>query len=436
MKSSRSILALFAALLGLAAAGPRTQPVQRAIGTIETAPWPYLPGSIVALRVSGFAGPYAFELLGPGSVSENGSYEIPAVSGDTTALLIAGNSAGLAATRIRVTPPPAGRSLLIVASYDDGLVVHDARTFSIAGVLGIGGMPSDVAVDSLGRVAAADTQGSVLTVATLAPWSVSHVDDVVLGDEVAIDGLTDAVFVTDRDIDGRGALTRVNADGKESRVTTGDTAEGLAIDERRQVVYVANANDGTVAEVDARSLRLIRRFHAVDRIFSLALSHDGSRLYGISNQSAGSPFGASGSAVALAPRYPNPRVVARSAPLAFPLGAALDEATHTLFVTDEGLDEVYVLDAQTLRPKHPPLHTCQIPWQPSIDARAERLYVPCAGSNAIDAFDAQTLRRVAGAPFRTGSYPLAVAVWHPSERVLPGKAKPKRVAHRADTASQ
>jgi hypothetical protein len=40
--------------------------------------------------------------------------------------------------------------------------------------------------------------------------------------------------------------------------------------------------------------------------------------------------------------------------------------------------------------------------------------VPCAGADAIDAFDARTLRRISRAPFATGSYPLAVAILHPT----------------------
>lgn len=164
-------------------------------------------------------------------------------------------------------------------------------------------------------------------------------------------------------------------------------------------------------------MRVLRRFGAVSRVFSLALSPDGTRLYAISNQSAGSFFAAPGSAVVLAIRGPTPRVVERSAPLAFPLGAALDAGTQTLFVTDEALGKIYVLDARTLRPKRAPLSTCATPWKPSLDLDRARLYVPCAGANAIDAFDSRTLRRIRGAPFPTGSYPLAVALWRPNQRI-------------------
>ncbi len=329
-------------------------------------------------------------------------------------MLVAGNAAGLASATIRIAaPPPAGRDLVIVASYEDGLVFHDAAKFSVLGVLSTGGASSDVAIDQKGRIATTDTQGTALTIASLAPWIVRRVEDVLVGDEVAVDRTTQSVFVTNRDTDGTGALTRVGLDGSVTRVATGSTAEGLAIDERRQLVYVANTNDATVAAVDARTMRVVRRFRAVRRIFSLALSPDGSRLYAVSNQSAGSPFAAAGFAVAIR-LSGTPRIVARSADLTFPLGVVLDATTGTLFVTDEGSNEVDVFDARTLRPKRAPLRTCTTPWKPAIDFSADRLYVPCAQSDAVDAFDTRTLRRVRGAPFRTGNYPLAVAIWRSS----------------------
>ncbi len=409
----RIVALLLAAFLIAAAA--RSPYGDRATGRIAATSWPYLPGSLIPLQVNGFGAPYHAMLLGPGRLTANDLYEIPQDVQSGEALLVAGNAAGLAAARLRIaTPPSPGRALLVVASYDDGLVVHDAHTFSVIGVLATGGSPSDAAIDARGRVAATDTQGDTLTLATLSPWSVARVGGVPAGDEVAIDSSTGAIFVTNRDANG-GALTRVAADGSVTRVATGETAEGVAIDDRRQIVYVANANDGTVAAVDARSMRVLRRFFVVDRIFSLALSPDGNRLFGISNQSAGSLFAAAGSAVAVAVNASKPRVVARSGDLAFPLGLALDPNAMTLFVTDESLGLIDVLDARTLRPKRAPLHTCSTPWKPSLDPISGRLYVPCARANAVDAIDARTLRRVSGAPFSTGSYPLAVAAWPSSK---------------------
>ncbi len=415
LRTARKVASLLLGALVLAAAIERLPQTRLATERIAATTWPYLPGSNLLLRVDGMAQPYYAAVLGPGHLSDEGIYRIPKMPAHGQALLVAANASGLAMTTLRLaTPPPANRPLLVVASYDDGIVFHDARTFSVLGVLATAGAPSDAAVDRTGRVAATDTQGSTLTVARLSPWSVSRVDGVQLGDEVAIDAATGAIFVTDRGADGHGALTRVTKRGEIARVATGDTAEGLAIDERRQIVYVANVNDGTVAAVDARSMRVLRRFSAAPRVFSLALSSDGTRLYAISNQSVGSLFGAPGSAVTIALDGRAPHVVARSAPLAFPIGVALDPATKTLFVTDEALDSVYVLDAATLRAKHAPIPTCRTPWKPFADDRKPRLYIPCAGADRIDVLDTTTLRRMAGAPFVTGGYPLAVAAWHPT----------------------
>jgi len=404
------------ALAGLVASVPRVPHTRLAVGRIDVASWPYLPGSTLPLRVTGFAGSYHAALLGPGELRPGGIYVAPPATTGTSALLIAGNAVGLGAARLRIAPPPSpDRSLIFAASYDDGLVVHDTGDFSVIGLIATGGAPSDTAADPNGRVAVTDTQGSALTVVTLSPWSIAHVEGVPLGDEIAVDSVTHAIFVTNRDADGKGALTRVLPDGTVSRVTTGATAEGIAIDERRQIVYVANANDGTIAAIDARAMRVTRRFRAVERVFSLALSSDGSTLYAISNQSAGSLFAAPGSAIAIALNGSKTHLRARSGALNFPLGIALDTHDATLFVTEEARSEIDVLDTGTLRAKRPPLKTCKTPWKPTLDEATGRLYVPCASDNSIDVFDAKTLRRVPHAPFATGSYPLAVEIWHPAK---------------------
>lgn len=409
MRAATLLLAIF----GLAATAQQNTQPQRAVGQITASAWPYFPGSIIPVRVDGFPVPYHVALVGPGTLLAGGLYAVPGNAQPGIATLIAGSAYGLAERDVSIRPPPPdNRALIAVVSYDEGVIFHDAVTFAVIGLLGTGGTPSDAAIDLHGRLAATDTQGVTVTIATISPWSVAHVSGVPYGDEVAIDNTTHAIFVTNRDVQGRGALTRVDENGTTARAITGQTAEGLAIDERRQLVYVANVNDGTVAVVDARSMRVVSRFPAVARVFSLALSPDGKRLYAISNQSAGSPFAAPGSVVAIALGQ-RARVVARSANLTFPIGAALDSAGTTLYVTDESLDRVDVLDARTLRPRRPPVPTCRTPWKPSLDPLDERLYVPCARADTVDVFDVRGMRRVSGAPFRTGGYPLAVTVWHP-----------------------
>ena len=411
----RKLAVLVLASLMLAGAKPAKLQPHLAAAMFATARWPYLPGSILPLRIDGITVPYHIAVLGIGQLVQNANaYSVPSTATGGSALLIAGNAHALGAKKLQIASAPrVDRPLLFVASYDDGLVVHDPSSFSVRGVLATGGVPSDVAVDRSGRVAATDTQGSELTLLSLAPWNVEKVGGVVAGDDVAFDPTTRAVFVTDRDYNGSGALTRVGPGGEVTRVVTGETAEGLAVDRRRGIVYVANANDGTIAFVDANTLRVLRRFPAVARVFSLALSPGGDRLYAISNQSADSPFAQPGTAIAISLSGAAPRVVARSADLAFPIGVALDARSDTLFVSDEERREIDVLDARTLRAKRAPLRTCAIPWKLTVDEPSERLYVPCAGDNEIDVFDTRTLRRVAHAPFATGGYPLAVAVWHP-----------------------
>jgi DNA-binding beta-propeller fold protein YncE len=404
------------ALFGIAAftaTAERPVRMHRAAGQITASAWPYLPGSVLAIRVDGFPVPYHVSLVGQGSLSDAGTYALSDAAKPGTATIVAGNAQGIASRSLSIgVPPAADRDAIAVASYDDGLVFHTPGTFSVLGILAISGAPGDAAFDSRGRVAVADTQGDALTVAALSPWSVTRVANVPLGDELAIDSRSSDVFVTNRDVGGSGALTRVAPDGNVTTVKTGETAEGVAIDETRHLVYVANANDGTVAVVDSRTMRVVRRFRAVDRVFSLALSVDGKVLYAISNQSTGSPFGAPGSVVAFAVGTNRPHEIARSASLTFPIGIALDANTQTLFVTDESADVVDVLNAKTLRDRRAPVATCRTPWKPFLDERTHQLYVPCARADRVDVLDARTLRRAAGAPFQTGGYPLAVTVWH------------------------
>ena len=175
-----------------------------------------------------------------------------------------------------------------------------------------GGAPTDVAFDAQGLLSATDTDGDALTQVSLAPWTVRAVAAVPQGDEIAVDAKTQDVLTTDRDVDGSGALTRVARDGSVSRVATGATAEGLAVDSLHDRTYVADVNDASVAVVRTSTMRKIGKIPTVTRDFSLALSGDGRRLFVVSNQSLGSPFGAAGRVVAIALDAAGPRAVASS----------------------------------------------------------------------------------------------------------------------------
>src|SRR5262249_47371073 len=155
------------------ASAERPAQTRRAIGQIAASAWPYLPGSVLPVRVDGFPVPYHVALVGQGSFSDAGVYSLSDAATPGTATLVAGNAHGIAARAIRIgMPPAADRDVVAIACYDDGLVFYDPGNFSAIGVLAIAGAAGDAAFDVRGRVGVADTQGNALTIAALNPWSV------------------------------------------------------------------------------------------------------------------------------------------------------------------------------------------------------------------------------------------------------------------------
>lgn len=402
-------LAILAALALCAAA---QRPAARTVATASLAagPYPYVPGSLIALALDGTSEPAHVEVLGAGTL-DGTMFTVSPNPNDGAPTIVAASRGSLAMQQLAIAPPPDPKQpFLAVASYDAGIVFHEAAPpFRALSALGIGGAPSDVAIDPSGRLAAGTTNGDRFAIATLAPWAPRNLTGIPFSDEVAVDPSSHAVYATNRDVNGAGALTRIAADGTVTQRVLGLTAEGLAIDAARGRAYVANVNDGTISIVDLHSMVELRRFPAVARVFSLALSGDGSRLYATSNQSLSSLFSAAGSAVAFDVTSAVPRRIARSKALSFPLGIALDERRGHVIVTDESDNTIDVLSLHLELLSVVP--TCRTPWKPTVDG--DRLYVPCARSDEVDAIDLRTLHRIPGAPFATGGYPLGVAVWHP-----------------------
>lgn len=405
MRSS-NILAGALALVALAGAAPRHMPHKTGTFKLSVPAGPFISGSRVAVDASGISGTFSISLLGPGSL-ENHDFIAPQVAQSTTATLIGASRDAVAYSTVRIVPAPARkRALVAVATYDNGIALHDPNTFALLGYVPIGGAPGDVAFASDGGLLAPATDGNALTRIGRSPWRLSRTLDVPLGNEVAFEARTGDAFVTNRDAGGYGALTRIGRDGSVTRVKTGDTAEGIALDGRAGLAYVGNVNDNTVAVVDTRAMRVVRTLRSVPRTFGIALDDKRARLYVVSNMSPSMP-GAGGRAAAI--DLHSGRIVASSARLQFPLGVAYDALRGRVFVSDEAQDAIYVLDARTLKSAHAALQTCRTPWRPRI--AGNRLFVPCARSNQVDVIDLRTLRRVAGAPFATGGFPLGVAIW-------------------------
>ncbi len=395
------------ALLFLLGTAPHRAP--QTIGTfrLHVPAGSYFAGSRVRVAAEGVSGPYSLAILGPGSIDRD-AFVAPFVNRPVWTTVVGASSSAVAYAAIRTVPPPASGHVIAVATYRGGIALHDERTFAPLGNFAILGAPADVTFLPNGSFVTSDTDGDTLTRIGRRPWSITNVSGVDSGNEIAADAAGN-VFVSDRDIQGQGALTRVTPDGTVTRVTTGVTAEGIALDSVRHIAYVSNVNDKSIAAVDTQSMRVLQKIPAPERPFGIALDERGRRLYVVSNVSPSmTPGGGFVAEIALDTSAPH--VVMRSANLKFPLGVAFDARTRRVFVTDEAADVVYVLNAATLRPARTPLQTCSTPWRPRVSGG--RLYVPCAGEDRVDVFSLASLSRVRGAPFPTSGYPLSVATWH------------------------
>jgi DNA-binding beta-propeller fold protein YncE len=379
---------------------------------ITTDAGPYIAGSAITLGISGIVGRPAFTVVGPGTI-ENGIYQTPALTQPTHATLIAATPFDVALRELQIVPPPAAsQDIIAVASYGSGIALHRRSDFALIGIVATDSPPGDVAISSAGNIYAPLTDASTMLSITRSPWRIAPTAGVPLGNEVVVDNSTGAIFVSNRDIGGRGGLTRILASNVQ-RIDTGITAEGLALDERSHRVYVGNINDGSVLEVDTRTFLPVRRIKAVERTFGLALDASGRNLFAVSNQNPQMRRGG-GFVARIDLTSPAGRIAARSPNIPFPVGVAYDAKSSRVFATDEDDGNVYVLDAVTLAQSHRPLPACGLPWRPRVDAAARRLYVPCARANKVAIFDLETLRQIRGSPFATGNYPLGVAI--PNQR--------------------
>lgn len=386
-------------------------PHQRTSGAgtfaIVIEPGPYIGGSAIPIRTAGLSlEEPLFSILGPGEIA-GPSYLTPVVRSPARATIIAATSNAVALHELQLVPPPDPRANLIaVATYYGGVVLHSPLDFHIVGIVPIAGAAGDVAIGSNGNLYIPSTDSTSLFVVSRAPWAVSEIGNVPFGNETVFDPTDDTLFVSNRDINGKGALTRVRG-GRVDRVVTGVTAEGLLLDAATHTIYVGNINDDSVVEIDSRTLAIRRRLVSVPRTFGIALDARRRRLFVVSNQNVGMAGGGFVATIDL--NAPRGRLVARSARLAFPLGAAFDPRTDTLFVSDEDTAQVYVLDARTLRPRRSPLQACAVPWRPHLDVVRRRLFVPCAHADRVAVFDVDRLHAVRGSPFATGRNPLGVA---------------------------
>ena len=108
----RKLAVLVLASLMLAGAKPVQLQSRLAAAMFATARWPYLPGSILPLRIDGITVPYHIAVLGIGQLVQNSNaYSVPSTATGGSALLIAGNAHALGSKRLQIASAPrvAGR---------------------------------------------------------------------------------------------------------------------------------------------------------------------------------------------------------------------------------------------------------------------------------------------------------------------------------------
>lgn len=397
-KAASAFPLLFA--LGAAAHGV---PIASGTFAISNPPGPYVAGE-VPLSTTGTSQPVNYTVIGAGTIDDN-IYRVPLLDRAANVTIVASTRNAVALAQLAISaPPPAREPLIAVATYYGGIALHDLRTRALLGIVAANGAPGDVAMDAAGTVAAPLTDGGAMLSVARTPFAVQRIGNVLFGNEITSDG-NGTWFVSNRDINGRGFLTRVS-NGVITRTDTGITAEGLALDNAASRIYVGNVNSNDIAVLNTQTMQLVDRIPAVPRTFGIALDSLRHRIFAVSNRSGTMNAGGSGYVASIDTL--THRQLARSKDMRFPLGAAFDRRTNSLFVTDEDRDWVAVLNADTLREKHRPLHACAVPWRPFLDERRRRLYVPCARANEIAVYDVDRLT-AAGAPFTTGRYPLGVA---------------------------
>lgn len=369
---------------------------------------PFIGGSIIPLREN-FARNSLFAVVGMGTIDGDRFIAPSNLGAPATTTIVAANMGASVSRDILIVPTPSPKTRFVaVAGYYGGLGLHRVNTMKLLGTTPIPGAAGDVASDRNGSLYVPGTTTNSLWHAQRDPWNITARGNVPLGNEVRVALSSGTVFVSNREVDGWGALTQVRG-STVRRIRTGRTAEGLAIDERRNRVYVGNVNDATVLEVNATTLAPMRRISAVSRTFGMALSSVRQLLYVVSNQTSnGGPQ--HGYAAAIDLSKPNAPIIAKTEKLPFPLGVDVDERTNRLFITDESANAVYVFDALTLQRRGPPLRVCRVPWRPHVDAVGRRLYIPCALADKLAVFDLDNLRAVRGSPFKTVRYPLGVDV--------------------------
>jgi len=405
-------------------AGPPTAPLTRPHITIVPVSARVLAGGQLRLRATiagGHVAGIAWSAFGPGAVDADGTYRAPRDPG-AVATVVA-SAGGLAAATVIsiVAPPQAGHAVALVACYDDGAIdVRDADTRFDIGTVTTGDVAAGIAGDaaaSAAFVASGDRIGrfdpSTGSATFSAPVAGARFSEVaVLGH-----GL---VAATDNNAAAHSPGVRLfRTDGRTGppelagSASAGDTPEGIATAAGTSTFYITNVNSNSVQRF---------AFDRTGRAWLTGMAGTGHRPFGVAvderrrllfvadndTPTVSGPGSAPGLDVF---SLPSMRRIARfvtGSANALPLGVSADPADDRVFVTNEGDGDVAVFSMQPMR-RIATIAVGRTPWLPALDGRRGLLEVPNAADDTVTVIDARTLRTIAGgAP--TCGYPTSIAI--------------------------
>jgi DNA-binding beta-propeller fold protein YncE len=362
-----------------------------------------------------------WSVVGPGAINQNGLYRAADVA--ATAEVVASTGNGVAqSVAVRTVPPPQPRVPLILSTcYSDGTVnAYDARDFSLAGSLSVGGRAAGITVMQAQRraVFAVESQIVAIDLRTM-HWQASPPEPGVRLSEIA-QLAWGYVAATDNDAAAGHPgvrIYRIDAEGSPvfvSAAAAGDTPEGIAAAPDGKTFYVSNINGNSIMRLAIDRFgraRVLAVAKTATRPFGLALDPQHRLLFVADNDT---------SVVSGARAHPGLErfdsttlrrvggIVSTGSVSSLPLGVAVDASLRRLFVTNEGASNVVVFSLPGLR-RIAALPTGLTPWLPAVDPVTHRLYVPNARADTISVFSTRTLKQIGG-PIATCSYPTSVAV--------------------------
>jgi DNA-binding beta-propeller fold protein YncE len=364
----------------------------------------------------------AWSVVGPGSVNASGAYESPALPATAEVVADAGHGITDASSVATVRPPSAGVDHLLSTCYDDGTVsVFDARARDLAGAFSIGAHAAGIIVDRTAqralvaaddRLFAVDLRSMRWQASAPVPGArLSEVAELAYGYVAATDNLASPET-------GGVRIFRINSAGVPQLVSSaraGDTPEGIAATVDHKTFFVTAINSNTVTRFAIDRSGVARRTGVATtatRPFGVAVDERHQLLFVADNDTprlSGARANPGLERFSLTSMHRIGDVISMGSKAALPLGVVVDHELSRLFVTNEGLANVNVFSIPSMR-RIATLDTDLTPWLPYLDEAAHRLYVPNARANTVAAFDTRALHE-AGPRMQTCAYPTAVTVW-------------------------